>query len=141
MKKSKLSKRSRFWTWILMVVVLLMIWLTGDRSQLKAADYPTKPISVVVTWSAGGGQDIFARIAAARLSKKWGVPVNVINKPGGMGIPGTLETLQAKPDGYTILSESSASSSMLDAWGKDVPFDIGERTYLANALEYPFFFY
>lgn len=105
----------------------------------EAADYPTKGIEVIVSWSAGGGQDTMTRLMTVRLAKHWGVPVSVVNKPGGMGIPGAVEVLQSKPDGYTVLSESNATSSLLDAWGKDVPFNIRDKTYLASGVGYVYF--
>ena len=47
---------------------------------------------------------MWARITADFLKKKWGVPVNVINKTGGGGVPANLEVHQAAPDGYTMLT-------------------------------------
>lgn len=66
------------------------------------AEYPEKPITLIVPWSAGGGTDAIARILAQGLSDELGVKVNVVNKPGGGGVIGHSEILNADPDGYTI---------------------------------------
>ena len=66
------------------------------------ADYPEKPITMIVPWAAGGGTDAVARILASGLEKELGVTVNVVNKVGGGSVIGHMEMLTAKPDGYTI---------------------------------------
>ena len=53
--------------------------------------YPKRAIDVVVPVSAGGATDTWTRTITPYLSRKWGVPINVINKPGGNTIPATLE--------------------------------------------------
>ena len=66
------------------------------------ADYPERPITLIVSWNAGGGSDAIARVLAAGLEQELGVTVGVVNKPGGGGVIGHAEMLSAKPDGYTI---------------------------------------
>ncbi len=68
-----------------------------------AADYPTKPITVVVGYAAGGGVDAIARIVAEKLPAALGQPVVVENKPSVAGIVGTTFVAKAKPDGYTLM--------------------------------------
>jgi tripartite-type tricarboxylate transporter receptor subunit TctC len=70
------------------------------------AGYPDKPIEAVVPWPAGQELDILARSMAPVMSKQLGVPVAIINRPGGGGVIGTSEVVRAKPDGYTILFNS-----------------------------------
>ncbi|MCJ8145194.1 tripartite tricarboxylate transporter substrate binding protein [Ancylobacter sp. A5.8] len=67
-----------------------------------AADYPSRPITVFVPYPAGGGTDIVARTLTGLLEKELGVPINVVNKAGGGGIPGQTAVANAKPDGYTL---------------------------------------
>ena len=64
-----------------------------------AADYPTKPITVVVGYAAGGGVDAIARIVAEKLPAALGQPVVVENKPSVAGIVSTTFVAKAKPDG------------------------------------------
>lgn len=68
-----------------------------------AADFPAKPIKLIVPWGAGGNADVQARILAKVSEKFLGQPIAVTNKPGGATIPGVTEALQAKPDGYTLI--------------------------------------
>jgi len=67
-----------------------------------AADYPTRPVTVVCPWGAGGGTDATARIVAALLEKDLGQPFNVVNRTGGSGVVGHSAIATAQPDGYTI---------------------------------------
>lgn len=81
------------------LVVLLVLALT---STLRAADYPSRPITFVVPWGAGGGTDAVGRIMAAQLERDLGRPVNVVNRTGGSGVVGHSAIAGARPDGYTI---------------------------------------
>ena len=90
--------------------------------------WPKKAITLVVTFAAGGGSDVAGRVMAKHLARELGVPVNVENKPGGNQIPGIQAVLDAAPDGYTLLLEQPANSS-IECTMKDVPFKIEERTY------------
>ncbi|MCR8723169.1 Bug family tripartite tricarboxylate transporter substrate binding protein [Frigidibacter sp. ROC022] len=74
-----------------------------------ADDYPEKPISMIVTWNAGGSTDVLARLLAEPLSKELGVPIAVTNMPGGGGSLGTQAALDAPKDGYTILATTSGN--------------------------------
>lgn len=70
------------------------------------AAYPDKPIEAIVPWPAGQELDILARTIVPVMAKQLGVPIAVINRPGGGGVVGTTEALHAKPDGYSILFNS-----------------------------------
>jgi len=72
------------------------------NSGVQAADWPAKPITVIVPWGAGGGTDATARIIASLLEKELGVPVPVVNRTGGSGVVGHAAIASAAPDGYTI---------------------------------------
>lgn len=66
------------------------------------ADFPERPITMVVPWAAGGGTDVVARIVAAGLEEQLGATVNVVNRTGGGGVVGHAAIADADPDGYTI---------------------------------------
>ena len=70
---------------------------------LKAADYPTKPVTIVVGYSAGGGVDAIARILSEKLPSVIGQPVVVENRPSVGAVVGSAYVAKAKPDGYTLL--------------------------------------
>ncbi|PWB63050.1 MAG: tripartite tricarboxylate transporter substrate-binding protein [Bradyrhizobiaceae bacterium] len=74
----------------------------GLRPSFAQANYPSRPVTVVVPWGAGGGTDATARIVAALLEKDLGQPFNVVNRTGGSGVVGHSAIATGAPDGYTI---------------------------------------
>lgn len=66
------------------------------------AEYPERPITLIVPWGAGGGTDATGRMIAGLLKAELGQPVNVVNRTGGSGVVGHSAIATAKPDGYTI---------------------------------------
>ncbi len=68
----------------------------------QAQSYPTRPITLVCPWGAGGGTDATSRIIASLLERELGQPVTVVNRTGGSGVVGHSAIASAAPDGYTI---------------------------------------
>ncbi|WP_424987083.1 tripartite tricarboxylate transporter substrate binding protein [Microbulbifer sp. S227A] len=66
------------------------------------AEFPERPITLIVPWSAGGGTDAVGRMIAEGLSDELGTPVNVVNRTGAGGIVGHTAMIEADPDGYTL---------------------------------------
>ncbi len=85
-----------------LVLAALMI-ATGAR----AADYPTKPINIIVPFAAGGSNDIVARAIGKGLADAWGQPVLIDNRTGAGGVIGAEAVARAPNDGHTILLVSS----------------------------------
>lgn len=79
-------------------------------SAALAADYPTKPIRIVVGFAAGGPTDVIARIIAQDMTAMWGQAVVVDNRTGANSLIATETVAQATPDGYTL--ETSSASKM-----------------------------
>jgi tripartite-type tricarboxylate transporter receptor subunit TctC len=73
------------------------------------AQYPNKPVKLIVPYPAGQATDIVARLIAEGLSKEWGQQVVVENKGGGAAIPGMVFVRDAAPDGYTLAMGTSAA--------------------------------
>src|SRR5207247_177878 len=80
--------------------LLLAAFLFAATSAF--AQYPQRPIQLIVPWGAGGGTDATARIIGTLLEKELGQPVNVVNRTGGSGVVGHQAIATAAPDGYTI---------------------------------------
>ena len=72
-------------------------------SAAHAQTYPTRPITMVVPYAAGGAFDVIGRIVAVRMAELLGQPVIVENTTGGGGTIGVTRVINAKPDGYTLL--------------------------------------
>ncbi|MFK7751095.1 MAG: tripartite tricarboxylate transporter substrate binding protein [Sedimentitalea sp.] len=66
------------------------------------AEYPERPLTLIVPWGAGGGTDATGRMIAGLLQDELGQPVNVVNRTGGSGVVGHSAIATAEPDGYTI---------------------------------------
>ncbi len=69
---------------------------------IAQAKWPSRPVTLVCPWGAGGGTDATARIIGAILEKNLGQPFNVVNRTGGSGVVGHSAIATAAPDGYTI---------------------------------------
>ena len=90
------------------IAVLLgcVLGILPNAFSQSAANYPDRPIKIIVSFTAGGTTDILAREVANQLSIRWKVPVIVENKPGAAGNMGTEVVGRAAPDGYLLLANS-----------------------------------
>ncbi len=103
-----------------------------------AAEYPTKPIRMVVGFPPGGSADFIARVIGEALGKRLGQPIIIENKPGAVAEIAQDYTAKAAPDGYTIILGSSGSTSMLAA-ERHLPYDIiNDFTYLMRVVDVGF---
>ncbi|RZL04758.1 MAG: tripartite tricarboxylate transporter substrate binding protein, partial [Rubrivivax sp.] len=74
---------------------------------LAQANYPNKPVRIIVPFTAGSATDIMARIVGERLGARWNQTVIVENKPGAGGTLGATQVAKSEPDGYTLLVVST----------------------------------
>jgi tripartite-type tricarboxylate transporter receptor subunit TctC len=88
----------------------------------SAQTYPNHPIHLIVPFSAGGSNDVMARILAPHLDKALGQPVIVENRPAAAGQVGSEAVAKAKPDGYTLLLVAS-SHAVTPAINSKLPYD------------------
>ncbi|TFZ00830.1 tripartite tricarboxylate transporter substrate binding protein [Ramlibacter henchirensis] len=85
-----------------LVSAALLSLASAWAAPALAQAYPSRPITLIVPWGAGGGTDATARIIGSLLEKELGQPVNVVNRTGGSGVVGHAAIASAPPDGYTI---------------------------------------
>jgi tripartite-type tricarboxylate transporter receptor subunit TctC len=87
---------------------LAMAGLLATPSLVRAQDFPSKTVRVVVPYPAGGGTDLVARLLVPRLQERWKQTVVIDNKGGASGILGSDIVAKAQPDGHTLLIMTSA---------------------------------
>jgi tripartite-type tricarboxylate transporter receptor subunit TctC len=107
---------------ILAAVAVLLAGLVGVTPS-RAQDYPTRPIRALTTTSAGGISDIFMRALGDELLKRWGQPIVVENRPGGMQNLGARACTEAPPDGYTVCILNAEPVAYNEFLVKNMPFD------------------
>lgn len=104
------------------LAALVLLSATAAHAQAPGADYPARPVRLVVPFAPGGGTDISARILAEGLSPALGQTVVVDNRPGAGSILGTDIVAKSTPDGYTLLL-GNISMAFNAALYKKLPFD------------------
>src|ERR1700694_1283310 len=105
------------------VVASLVAMPMGLGQPDPAADYPNRPVKVIVSVPAGGGVDTVTRIFAARLQQRLGQPFVIENRGGGGGNIGAETAYAAEPDGYTLLASQPAPITSNVALYKKLNFD------------------
>jgi tripartite-type tricarboxylate transporter receptor subunit TctC len=133
---------SRRWIGLLGIVaaMLLAVVFTGSlNSWGESPPYPVRSVTFISPWSPGASPDRFTRTISPELSKRLGVPINIVCKPGGSGTVGTLAAMQARPDGSTILIDCPGSCSLQEAWRSELPYKVFERIWIARAAAFPTF--
>ena len=90
-----------------MKAALAWVFLLASLSA-AGEDFPSRPVRILVGFTPGGGPDLTARQLAPRLSELWKQQVIVENRPGAGGTLAAAQVARAAPDGYTLLSVSSA---------------------------------
>lgn len=90
-------------------------------SGVARAEYPDKPITMIVPWAAGGSTDQTARVLAKAAEASLGQPIVIINRPGASTTIGMAELANSKPDGYTIGTLSS-TGYLIALQGRHLPF-------------------
>ena len=99
-----------------------LVLIAGCAPAL-AQDWPTRPIRVIVPFSAGSASDIIPRLVLEQISAHLGQPIVVENRVGGSGSIRTAAVAHAAPDGYTLLANSSAFT--VTPWTMpNLPYDI-----------------
>jgi tripartite-type tricarboxylate transporter receptor subunit TctC len=108
-------------------------------APLLAEDYPTRPVTIIVASTAGGGTDIISRIVGEQLSKQFGQPFVVQNLPGAGTVTGTEVAAKAAPDGYTLQTGLNASMAVNPSLFAHLPYDpIADFAPIGMMAEFPF---
>ncbi|HEY3223755.1 MAG TPA: tripartite tricarboxylate transporter substrate binding protein [Pseudolabrys sp.] len=97
--------------------------LVGFSQQAALAQYPTKPVHIVVPYPPGGAVDAFARVLSQQLSDVWGQQVVVDNRPGASTMIGAEQVAKSAPDGYTLLLSAELTFVTVPHLYEKIPYD------------------
>jgi tripartite-type tricarboxylate transporter receptor subunit TctC len=109
--------------WFAILVPILALSLNAVALAQSSADFPNKPIRVLVPFAAGSGADSSARVVANEMQRLLGQSVLVENKPGGSGAVAALSVKQAPADGYTVMVGTSSPMTVNAIMIKNLPYD------------------
>jgi tripartite-type tricarboxylate transporter receptor subunit TctC len=119
----------------------LALGLSAVVPQVAAAadDFPSRPISIIVAQTPGGGTDIIARIIGAQIAKQMNATVIIDNRPGAGTLVGTAAAAKSAPDGYTMIAGLIANMAVNPSLYAHLPYDpIRDFTPVAMLADYPF---
>ena len=107
---------------------LMRCWLALAAVAVSSAcagaqTYPTRPVTFVVPFAAGGGTEFLARLLGQRLEQRLGKPFVIENRPGGGGVTGAVSVARAAPDGYTLLMAPAPVMAINVSLHKKLPYD------------------
>jgi tripartite-type tricarboxylate transporter receptor subunit TctC len=118
--------RMRLIHWISFGLVALFGSLTTLSAFAQAADYPSKPIKIVVTFPPGGSADAIIRILSTRLNDKFGQALVIDNRPGAGGNIGLSVVAKAAPDGYVLGVGAAGGLTANSSLYPQMPFDVAK---------------
>jgi tripartite-type tricarboxylate transporter receptor subunit TctC len=121
----------------ILVTVALLALTPAHSQQDPAADYPNRPVKIIVSVPPGGGVDTVTRIFAAGLQQRLGQPFVIENRGGGGGNIGAEAAYTAEPDGYTLLATQPAPITSNIALYKKLNFDPAALEPVAVMSKFP----
>jgi tripartite-type tricarboxylate transporter receptor subunit TctC len=117
------GRRLRGVATIFAVALLASVALFAAFRPSQAQDYPTRPITLVVPYAAGGGNDLLARIAGEKMSKTLGQQVVIENRAGAGGSTATRAVARSAPDGYTLVIGGTGTLAINPTLYQNVGYD------------------
>ena len=103
---------------------LACVMALGGISAANAAQWPERPVTIMMGFPAGSGVDVIGRLLQEPLEKEFGVPVIIEYRSGAGGNLASAAVARAQPDGYTLLLGTAATHGINPAIYKDLPFDV-----------------
>src|SRR6202162_890761 len=123
--EAKMSRRHFSLARTLSVIAALVAL---GMAPVRADDYPTRPIRILVPYAPGGIADIAARIVGAKVTEAWRQEVAVENRPGGNGFIAMELTERSNPDGYTLVLCTVGDIAINPGLFKEMPYNV-ERDF------------
>jgi tripartite-type tricarboxylate transporter receptor subunit TctC len=104
--------------------VLLIACSTIVSTSIRADEFPSRTVTIISPYQAGGTSDIIARVLAQKLQKRWGKPVIVENRAGANGSIGVSAVVHAAPDGHMLLAVASSALTINPTFYANLPYNV-----------------
>ncbi len=120
-------------------VLALGVGMAGKAAAQAAANYPAKPLRIIVPFAPGGPNDILGRIVGQKLNELWGQPALIENRGGAGGTIGVDAAAKSPADGYTIVMGGSSNLAVAPGLYARLPYDpLRDLTPVANVAFVPY---
>ena len=124
----------------LSVVAALAFVALFAGAPTHAQQYPSRPVTIVVPFAAGGGSDLLARLVAQKLEEKLGKPFIIENRPGAATTLAAMQVVRAAPDGYTLMQATSSTMAINVSMSKKMSYEpLKDLVPVALLSSSPFF--
>jgi tripartite-type tricarboxylate transporter receptor subunit TctC len=121
-------------------VAVLAILAAPTVLPAHAETYPSRPVTIVVPFAAGGGSDLLARLVAQKLEEKFVKPFIIENRPGAATTLAAMQAVRATPDGYTLMQATSSTMAINVSMSKKLPYEpLKDLVPVALLSSSPFF--
>jgi len=114
----------RMMGWTMLLRVLLIVCSMIGNASVRADDFPSRAVTIISPYQAGGTSDIIARVLAQKLQERWGKPVIVENRAGANGAIGVAAVAHAAPDGHTLLAVASSALTINPTFYANLPYNV-----------------
>ncbi len=121
-----------------LIVMAVLSPCLGSSGLAIAQEFPSKPITIVVPYAAGGSTDVSARSIAEEMSKVLRVNVVVENKPGAGGFVAATHVARAPKDGYTLLYANGTMTATNPSLYKNLPYKVSDFAPISGTLKFPY---
>jgi tripartite-type tricarboxylate transporter receptor subunit TctC len=101
----------------------LIVLAALAAAPVNAQQYPSRPVTIVVPFAAGGGSDLLARLVAQKLEEKFGKPFIIENRPGAGTTLAAMQAVRSTPDGYTLMQATSTTMAINVTMSKKMPYE------------------
>ncbi|MEG9862224.1 MAG: tripartite tricarboxylate transporter substrate binding protein [Parvularculales bacterium] len=122
----------------LVIMALSIAVAFSGLSSVARAEYPDKPVTLVVPYGPGGAADLAARIMSSTATASLGSNILVVNRTGASGVTGSAFVTKSKPDGYTLLMARVGSQAAVPALNPNIPYKWDDFTFLGLIELNPF---
>jgi tripartite-type tricarboxylate transporter receptor subunit TctC len=118
----------------------LVVLAALASAPASAQQYPSRPVTIVVPFAAGGGSDLLARLVAQKLEEKLGKPFIIENRPGAGTTLAAMQAVRSTPDGYTLMQATSTTMAINVSMQKKMPYEpLKDLVPVALLSSSPFF--